>query len=307
MKLRDNGFTLAELLIVVTIIGVLVGVSIPVFNSQLDKAKIAVDQSNVRNAKSVAMAEWISDGMPSVWGPYYYDAGSGQMKESASEVIGYGKYTSNDKADIIGAMGTPNKYGIANCVSVSINSVGEMTLAWGSGYGNTYSIYASSEFSNKNIPLTSETSSERLSADIDIAKSIGSDFLGLTKEELIEVTGLNPNYQGRLTNDEGIVIVTYRNQNGENPQLRGDYSAMVDHGYTGDVGNAASNSFSTISDRLFFSDFMNSGAEVNIKIGKVTYDSNDKINSISVWAYINHGNQSDVPTELQLGSIVVSK
>ena len=47
MKNR-KGFTLAELLIVVAIIGVLVAVSIPIFTAQLDKAKIATNKANMR-------------------------------------------------------------------------------------------------------------------------------------------------------------------------------------------------------------------------------------------------------------------
>lgn len=52
-KEEQGGFTLAELLIVVAIIAVLVAVSIPVFTSQLEKSRRAVDLSNARNMKSV--------------------------------------------------------------------------------------------------------------------------------------------------------------------------------------------------------------------------------------------------------------
>ena len=49
-KLNKKGFTLAELLVVVAIIGVLVAVSIPIFTSQLEKAKEATDLANIRSA-----------------------------------------------------------------------------------------------------------------------------------------------------------------------------------------------------------------------------------------------------------------
>ena len=44
----QEGFTLAELLIVVAIIAILVAVSIPVFNSQLEKARESTDAANIR-------------------------------------------------------------------------------------------------------------------------------------------------------------------------------------------------------------------------------------------------------------------
>ena len=55
-KFRKNekGFTLAELLIVVAIIGVLVAISIPIFTSQLEKAREATDLANIRAAYAEA-------------------------------------------------------------------------------------------------------------------------------------------------------------------------------------------------------------------------------------------------------------
>lgn len=50
-----KGFTLAELLIVVAIIGVLVAVSIPIFSSQLEKSREATDIANLRAAKAEAI------------------------------------------------------------------------------------------------------------------------------------------------------------------------------------------------------------------------------------------------------------
>lgn len=49
-KRKREGFTLAELLIVVAIIAVLVAISIPVFTGQLEKARLAVDHSAIQDA-----------------------------------------------------------------------------------------------------------------------------------------------------------------------------------------------------------------------------------------------------------------
>ena len=55
-KLNKKGFTLAELLVVVAIIGVLVAVSIPIFTGQLRKARLATNQANARAAYAAASA-----------------------------------------------------------------------------------------------------------------------------------------------------------------------------------------------------------------------------------------------------------
>lgn len=50
---RNKGFTLAELLIIIAIIAILVGISIPIFASQLKKSRRAVDKANARNIEAV--------------------------------------------------------------------------------------------------------------------------------------------------------------------------------------------------------------------------------------------------------------
>ena len=64
MKKRKAGFTLAELLIVVAIIAVLVAISIPIFTSQLEKAREAVDLENVRSAYSIMQYSKMSEQGP---------------------------------------------------------------------------------------------------------------------------------------------------------------------------------------------------------------------------------------------------
>lgn len=55
-KAKENkkGFTLAELLIVVAIIAVLVAISIPIFTTQLEKARESTDAANLRAAYATA-------------------------------------------------------------------------------------------------------------------------------------------------------------------------------------------------------------------------------------------------------------
>ena len=61
MKKNNKGFTLAELLIVVAIIAVLVAIAIPVFTSQLEKAREATDLANIRSAYAEVVVDAIED------------------------------------------------------------------------------------------------------------------------------------------------------------------------------------------------------------------------------------------------------
>ena len=82
--------------------GVLVAVSIPIFTSQLEKAREATDVANMRAAKAAAVTAYLSEEAP-VWtngtggktlntGTMYYDAVNGKLV--SSEPKAYGKGTS---------------------------------------------------------------------------------------------------------------------------------------------------------------------------------------------------------------------
>ena len=59
--MNKRGFTLAELLIVVAIIAVLVAVAIPVFTSQLEKAREATVIANLRSAYAEASVAYTTE------------------------------------------------------------------------------------------------------------------------------------------------------------------------------------------------------------------------------------------------------
>lgn len=59
-RLNKKGFTMAELLIVVAIIAVLVAIAIPIFTAQLEKAREATDEANIRAAYAEVVAAQVS-------------------------------------------------------------------------------------------------------------------------------------------------------------------------------------------------------------------------------------------------------
>lgn len=96
-KLTKKGFTLAELLIVVAILAILVAVSIPIFTSQLDKAKTATDDANVRAAKAAAVTAYLTS-EETAEEVYLYDAANGQVITTGSVTDGYNQKVENSIA-----------------------------------------------------------------------------------------------------------------------------------------------------------------------------------------------------------------
>lgn len=95
-KLTKNkkGFTLAELLIVVAIIGVLVAVSIPIFTAQLDKAKMATDEANARSLYAQLVADYLDDSKYNNGGTEY---SSVEIKGGETTTVGGNSYKWSDK------------------------------------------------------------------------------------------------------------------------------------------------------------------------------------------------------------------
>ena len=150
----NKGFTLAELLIVVAIIAVLVVISIPIFTSQLEKARVATDQANVRSAKAAAAAAYMSDG-ESGSVSYLYTSGTvtkitltnSMDLDKVAASSGYGKSTKDDTdGSITGATGTPKD----SVVEVTING-SDISASWVQGLISYNFATKTLTFSEKNL------------------------------------------------------------------------------------------------------------------------------------------------------------
>lgn len=95
-KLNRKGFTLAELLVVVAILGILVAISVPLFSSRMEAAKKSTDEANVRAAKAAAAAILLSDTSIKEAETYYYDADKGTLETSNTNIKAYGQSTTKD-------------------------------------------------------------------------------------------------------------------------------------------------------------------------------------------------------------------
>ena len=93
-----KGFTLAELLIVVAIIGILVAISFPIFTSQLEKSRLATDQANEKAAKSAAAVLVLDETTET--GEFYYNIITGKLEDKNTNIAGYGK-SKNCKGKIV--------------------------------------------------------------------------------------------------------------------------------------------------------------------------------------------------------------
>ena len=130
---RKDGFTLAELLIVVAIIAVLVAVSIPIFTSRLEKAREATDVANLRAAYAAGVAEYL--GNESAYSTVdsttlYYNAGAGKLDDSGDACL---KGTGTDggtSAITIGGYSYDGSQNVAGKkITVTITKAGVVTIA----------------------------------------------------------------------------------------------------------------------------------------------------------------------------------
>ena len=132
MKLTADhrGFSLTQILIALTVLGILLMISIPLFATQTEEHKESEDLANMRKAKNEAVLEYMYTNNP---GPYFYDPVSGTVSLDNKPEKGYGlsnKDVSEFYEVIPGAYGVPNEDGNANYISVLITGAG-IEVRWG--------------------------------------------------------------------------------------------------------------------------------------------------------------------------------
>ena len=142
MKNNKKGFTLAELLVVVAIIGVLVAVSIPIFTAQLEKAREATDVANLRAAKAAAVVEYLNadhNDAKVTWNATddgftgYYDTVTG-MLTTTKPTVAQMKGTATDGKTAEFALSATTKYAnttdyTKDVIAVTVDANGNVTLA----------------------------------------------------------------------------------------------------------------------------------------------------------------------------------
>lgn len=126
---NKKGFTLAELMVVVAIIGVLVAVSVPIFNSQLEKSREATDLANVRSAYAQVMTEAIGkDSLPEPVAVFLKQAQDGWQTKLP---ITIGGVTYNGGDGSTNWVGTPKGKGMCR---VSYEKDRGIIFNWEGGY-----------------------------------------------------------------------------------------------------------------------------------------------------------------------------
>lgn len=141
-KSKGKGFTVAELLVVVAIIGVLVAVSIPIFTGQLRKVRVATNKANIRAARAAGIAKYYDDEIAGKFtvkakntrprAYYYYDTASGKITGQKYYDNSDNKnwdYSANNTENSSGAYTTASNYGVCTYIIIYVSPTDNETGA----------------------------------------------------------------------------------------------------------------------------------------------------------------------------------
>lgn len=137
---KEGGFTLVEMLIVVAIIAILIMVSIPLIGTNLEKARVAVDDANERTAVSMASTYFLLNSQTMIKNKptatefdLYYMVDSKSHQGAIAETKDEGKFKYGQGSAVSGdgvATGTPK----GNGLKVTVTTSGDVkTVVWEPG------------------------------------------------------------------------------------------------------------------------------------------------------------------------------
>ena len=117
--------------------GVLVAISIPIFTSQLEKAREATDLANIRAAKAAAVAAYLDEekigdkqlgSTQTGTVTLKYDANNGKLVSVTAIVTSYGKGTITEGSASNAQLGYDPKKAVADVFTVAIAQDGTVTI-----------------------------------------------------------------------------------------------------------------------------------------------------------------------------------
>lgn len=185
---KKKGFTLIELIAVVAIMSILIGISIPIFNSQIEKSKAAVDMSNVKTAKTIATAEYITYGNSKKI-EYYYDKNDGIVKTKSDGIEPYGKSEYDLEED--NAKNIPKD----KIIKIEFNTKSDMSLYWVSAGSNDGLDSSISEF----LDNVEKKEWKDASKNSSYGKNIAPGTVLLEDETVVITYGNNDYFKGNLS------------------------------------------------------------------------------------------------------------
>ena len=169
--MKNKGFSLVELIVVIAIMAILVGVAVPVYSSYIEKAQKAADQQLVDEIKHAMEIAYVAD----------------QFTGSATVVL-----TTNG-ASVSGDSSATNDW-IADVINNAFGDASSLKLKYSGWTSNAYTVstlYQSSSFQGKQENLLSDVQqlTEALETFMEGKRAdfIGGDFLDFAEKYGVDV------------------------------------------------------------------------------------------------------------------------